>query len=211
MVSRRPRDDSVAQPDETSPLLRDVEAGGDGGTGPDDGEDYVNGNVKSRGLDHAVKANQEDEDGDRDSSDETPALPASDTPFLNGVSVKRFWVIFIVINVTFFISIFDTTIIASSHPIITSHFNSANSASWLSTAYLLTSTVTQPLVGRITDSSGRKVPFVIAVSIITGGTLWCALAQSLISIILARAFCGFGAGAMFALAGILVSDLVPIE
>lgn len=210
MVSREPHDDSMAEPDERSPLLRDVEIGGSDGTGLIDTDDHANG-VRTQRIDPAAKTTREDEEETEGSSEEITVLPASDTPFLNGISVKRFWVIFIVINITFFISIFDTTIIASSHPIIMSHFKSANSASWLSTAYLLTSTIMQPLVGRITDSSGRKIPFIIALGIITVGTLWCALAQSLLSIILARAMCGFGAGIMFALAGIVISDLIPIE
>ncbi|KAH7349344.1 multidrug resistance protein fnx1 [Plectosphaerella cucumerina] len=141
--------------------------------------------------------------------DPPPSLPLH--PYLNGISVARFWVIFSMILVTFFIACFDGTIMASSHPVITSYFHSSNSASWLSTAFLLTSTASQPLLGRISDSLGRKPPYLVTLVIFSLGTLWCALAGSMTSFILARAACGIGAGGMMTLGGIIISDMVPIE
>ncbi|RFU29487.1 hypothetical protein B7463_g6850, partial [Scytalidium lignicola] len=104
------------------------------------------------------------------------------SPFLQGVSVGRFWLIF-----------------------------GSNSASWLSTAFLLTSTSFQPLCGRLSDTLGRKPPYIITTAIFLGATIWCALAQSMTSFILARALCGLGAGGMMAIGSIITSDLVPIE
>jgi MFS transporter len=141
--------------------------------------------------------------------DSPPSQPLH--PYLNGISVARFWVIFSMILVTFFIACFDGTIMASSHPVITSYFHSSNSASWLSTAFLLTSTASQPLLGRISDSLGRKPPYLVTMVIFSLGTLWCALAGSMTSFILARAACGIGAGGMMTLGGIIISDMVPIE
>ncbi|KAH8900049.1 major facilitator superfamily transporter [Thozetella sp. PMI_491] len=133
------------------------------------------------------------------------------SPFLGGVSTGRFWVIFGTTLVTQFIANFDGTIMASSHPAITSYFNSSNSASWLSTAFLLTSSAFQPLVGRLSDTVGRKPPYVITITIFMLATVWCALADSMTSLILARALCGLGAGGMMTMGSIIVSDLVPIE
>ncbi|KAK3324309.1 major facilitator superfamily [Cercophora scortea] len=110
-----------------------------------------------------------------------------------------------------FVACFDSTIMASSHPVITSYFGSSNSASWLSTAFLLTSTSFQPLVGGLSDAVGRKAPYVITMTIFLVATLWCALAGSMTSFIVARAFCGLGAGGMMTLGSIMISDLVPIE
>ncbi|KAK1989206.1 major facilitator superfamily transporter [Colletotrichum cereale] len=133
------------------------------------------------------------------------------TPFLNGISRSRFWFIFAEILLTYFIACFDGTIMASSHPVITSYFRASNSASWLSTAFLLTSSAFQPLLGRLSDSIGRKTPYVATMVIFTVATMWCALAQSMTSFIFARALCGLGAGGMMTLGSIIVSDLVPIE
>jgi hypothetical protein len=131
--------------------------------------------------------------------------------FLGGISHGRFWWIFGSVLALHFVSNFDGTIMASSHPVITSYFQSSNSASWLSTAFLLTSTAFQPLVGRLSDTVGRKGPYLAAATIFALATVWCALAQSMASFIAGRAVCGLGAGGVMTLGSIIVSDLVPIE
>ncbi|KAJ3946425.1 hypothetical protein N0V92_013416 [Colletotrichum tropicale] len=148
---------------------------------------------------------------DDDASDAASISSVESTPYLNGISRSRFWFIFAEILLTYFIACFDGTIMASSHPVITSYFHASNSASWLSTAFLLTSSAFQPLLGRLSDSIGRKPPYVATMAIFCVATVWCALAQSMTSFILARAACGLGAGGMMTLGSIIVSDLVPIE
>lgn len=146
-------------------------------------------------------------------SDAAPeqAADAAPPPFLNGVSPARFWFIFAQVLGSLFIGCFDSTIMASSHPVITSHFGAAHSASWLSTTFLLASTAFQPLLGRLSDSLGRKPLFIGGVGLLALGTAWCGLAPSLGSFIAARALCGLGAGGSIALGSIMISDLVPIE
>ena len=94
---------------------------------------------------------------------------------------------------------FDSTLMASSHPVITSYFNASNSASWLSTAFLLTSTALQPLFGRVSDTIGRRPLYLSGLLFLAAATAWCALAQSIGSFIVARAFCGFGAAGVLAM------------
>ncbi|TQV98827.1 hypothetical protein V2A60_007476 [Cordyceps javanica] len=139
----------------------------------------------------------------------SPPLPPP--PFLDGVSPARFWVIFAQVLGSLFIACFDSTIMASSHPVITSHFGAAHAASWLSTTFLLASTAFQPLLGRLSDSLGRRPLFIAGVAALTLGTAWCALAPSIGSFVAARAVCGLGAGGAIALGSIMTSDLVPIE
>ena len=146
---------------------------------------------------------------EKSSEEDVESEPKS--PFLAGVSVGTFWLIFGGILVTYFVACFDSTIMVSSHPVITSYFHSSNSASWLSTAFLLTSTSFQPLFGRLSDTIGRKTPYLFTMTIFLIATIWCALAQSMTSFIIARAVCGLGAGGMMAMGSIITSDLVPIE
>lgn len=75
--------------------------------------------------------------------------------FIN-VSPARFWLIFGGIMLGYVVAFFDSTLMASSHPVITSYFHTSNSASWLSNSFLLTSTAFLPLFGRISDTFGRK-------------------------------------------------------
>ncbi|RAQ99930.1 MFS general substrate transporter [Stemphylium lycopersici] len=100
---------------------------------------------------------------------------------------------------------------ASSHPVITSYFHASNSASWLSTAFLLTSTSLQPLMGRLSDTFGRRPLYLAGLTLLAATTAWCALAQSIGSFILARAFCGVGAAGVLSMGNIMTNDLVSIE
>ncbi|KAI5795662.1 major facilitator superfamily domain-containing protein [Geopyxis carbonaria] len=100
---------------------------------------------------------------------------------------------------------------ASTHTSITSAFHASELASWLSTSFLLTSTSFQPLYGRVSDVTGRKIPYVFSCVVFTVATIWCALAQSIESFIAARAVCGLGAGGMLTMGSIVLSDMLPIE
>ncbi|KAG0157391.1 hypothetical protein PDIDSM_4576 [Penicillium digitatum] len=127
------------------------------------------------------------------------------------ISPTRFWVIFSGIMMGYMIGFFDSTLMASSHPVITSYFNAANSASWLSTAFLLTSTAFMPLFGRISDAFGRKPVYLFSIAMFFFTTAGCGLAQSIGSFIAARALCGLGAGGVFSIGQIISSDLVHLE
>ena len=151
-----------------------------------------------------------EERGEGEGGDAELLLPGS-TPYLSNLSPTRVHVIFALILLTYFVACFDGTIMASSHPVITSYFKGSNSASWLSTSFLLASTAVQPVLGRLSDATGRKLPYVAGIVVFAAGTAWCALAGSMGSFIAARAVCGVGAGGMMSLGGIMVSDMVPVE
>ncbi|KAF8545208.1 major facilitator superfamily domain-containing protein [Trichophaea hybrida] len=136
---------------------------------------------------------------------------ATEFSFHGGITTGQFWLIFTGILIANFIAAFDSTIMASTHTSITSSFQASEIASWLSTSFLLTSTSFQPLYGRVSDVVGRKIPFVFSCVVFTAATLWCALAQSIMSFIAARAVCGIGAGGMVTMGAIVLSDILPIE
>ncbi|KAF2838860.1 MFS general substrate transporter [Patellaria atrata CBS 101060] len=148
----------------------------------------------------------DEEDGDENDS----SLPKDDQ-FLTGISAARFWLIYGTVLPIYFIAMFDSTLMASAHPVITSYFKSSNSASWLSTVFLLTQTTFQPLFGRISDTIGRRPLYIFALFMFALTTAWCALAPSIGSFIAARAFAGLGAGGGMAMGAIITNDLVPIE
>ncbi|KAF2248799.1 MFS general substrate transporter [Trematosphaeria pertusa] len=134
-----------------------------------------------------------------------------DDGLLAGLTRTKFRFIFGGILLGYFIAMFDSTLMASSHPVITSYFNASNSASWLSTAFLLTSTSLQPLMGRMSDTIGRRPLYLAGLLFLAATTAWCALAQSIGSFIAARAFCGLGAAGVLSMGNIMTNDLVSIE
>ena len=109
------------------------------------------------------------------------------------------------------VAMFDSTLMASSHPVITSYFHASNSASWLSTAFLLTSTSLQPLMGRLSDTVGRRPLYLAGLVVLAATTAWCSFAQTIGSFIAARAFCGIGAAGVLSMGNIMTNDLVSIE
>lgn len=150
-------------------------------------------------------------DEDEATEDEEPSGGKSSNPYLCGVTVLQFWLIYAGVLGNSFVSMFDSTLMASTHPVITSYFQASNSASWLSVSFLLTSTSFQPLFGRLSDTIGRKKPYVLSLAIFLFGTICCAAANSVGFFIFGRAVCGLGAGGMMSLSSIIASDLVPIE
>ncbi|KAL4949209.1 major facilitator superfamily domain-containing protein [Aspergillus filifer] len=162
------------------------------------------------GLERVLSATTHKNVDDAESGGDQDKATGYAARFIN-VSPMRFWMIFSGIQMGYIIGFFDSTLMASSHPVITSYFHASNSASWLSTAFLLTSTAFLPLFGRVSDTFGRKPVYLFSIAVFFVTTAWCAAAQSIGSFIAARAFCGLGAGGVFSMGMILSSDLVRIE
>ena len=91
---------------------------------------------------------------------------------------------------------FDGTITASTYAVISSEFDAANTASWLTTSYLVTSTAFQPLYGRFSDIFGRRVCFFVSSITFGVGCLGCAIAKDIILLNCMRALTGFGGGGL---------------
>jgi len=196
-ASNRNDTEQEQEPTERTPLLAKTQEPGTGDTGHETHgvvEAVLDCNTPSLGHDQTR------------GSDTTKR-----TDFMIDISKTRFWLIFSGILLQFFVAMFDSTLMASAHPVITSYFNASNAASWLSTAFMLTTTSFNPLFGRVSDAIGRKPLYLFSLTMFVATTLWCALAQSMASFIIARAFCGFGAGGVMAMGAIMTNDLVRIE
>lgn len=110
-----------------------------------------------------------------------------------------------------FLAGFDGTITASTYAVISSEFNAANTASWLTTSYLITSTAFQPLYGRFSDIFGRRSSFFTATIAFMLGCIGCAVARNIIFLNAMRALTGIGGGGLMTMATIVNSDLIPFR
>lgn len=90
----------------------------------------------------------------------------------------------------------DSTITAATYAVISSEFDAANTASWLTTSYLITSTAFQPLYGRVSDIFGRRLCFFISTITFAIGCLGCAVANDIVILNIMRALSGFGGGGL---------------
>jgi len=103
----------------------------------------------------------------------------------------------------------DQTIVSTALPKIASDLHGLSKYSWVATAYLLTSAVSTPLYGKISDMFGRKKIFQFAIILFLVGSILCGAAQSMNQLIFFRGLQGLGAGGLMTLAMTIVGDVVP--
>ncbi len=108
-----------------------------------------------------------------------------------------------------FLAALDQTIVATSIRTIADDLNGLSIQAWATTAYLITSTISTPLYGKMSDLYGRRRFFLLAISVFVLGSALCGLSQSMYQLAAFRAFQGIGAGGLFSLALAILGDLVP--
>ena len=111
--------------------------------------------------------------------------------------------------VTALVSAMDVTIVATVMPTIVGELGGLALYSWVVAGYLLTSTTTVPIYGRLADLYGRKPLFLVAMGLFLLGSVLCALASSMELLIAARGVQGLGAGGLMTLVATLAGDLFP--
>lgn len=108
-----------------------------------------------------------------------------------------------------FLAALDQTIVATAIKTIGDDLNGLSLQAWATTAYLITSTITTPLYGKLSDIFGRKPLFIWAISIFIIGSALSAFATSMYNLAIYRAIQGLGAGGLFTLALAIIGDIVP--
>lgn len=103
----------------------------------------------------------------------------------------------------------DQTIVTTALTTISRDFHRPDLYSWVVTSYLLTSTVTTPLYGKISDLFGRKRIFQFAIVLFLAGSALSGLSGSMYQLIAFRGIQGLGAGGLMALALSIVGDVIP--
>lgn len=107
-----------------------------------------------------------------------------------------------------FLAAMDQTIVATALPTIVGDLGNLSQLSWVVTAYLITSTVSTPLYGKLGDLYGRRIVFQVAIVIFVSGSLLCAVSGSMTQLIGARALQGIGGGGLMAMAFTIVGDIL---
>ncbi len=102
----------------------------------------------------------------------------------------------------------DQNIVATALPRITGELGGLQHLSWVVTAFVVASTVSAPLYGRLSDLYGRKPAFTVSITVFLIGSVLCGLAGGMIELIVFRAVQGLGAGGLIVLAQTVIGDLV---
>ena len=138
----------------------------------------------------------------------TATAPAPETP-AGGLTHRQILTVLSGLMLGMFLASLDQTIVSTAMRTIADRLHGQTAQAWVSTAYLVTSTVATPLYGKLSDMYGRKPFYLFAIVIFVVGSMLCGLAHSIYELAAYRALQGIGAGGLMSLAFAIVGDLVP--
>ena len=107
-----------------------------------------------------------------------------------------------------FLASLDQTVVIPAVPAIAGELNAFGHLSWIVTAYLLTSTAATPIIGKLSDTYGRRALLLPSLAVFIAASLACGFAQSLPQLIVARAVQGLGGAGLFAMSQAAIADVV---
>ena len=137
----------------------------------------------------------------------TRSAPSEQTD--GGFSHRQTVMILIGLMMGMFLAALDQTVVSTAIRTIADDLNGFSLQAWATTAFLITSTISTPLYGKLSDIYGRKPFFLFAISIFIAGSALCGLSRSMYELAAFRAIQGIGAGGLFSMALAIIGDIVP--
>lgn len=127
------------------------------------------------------------------------------------MSRNRIILVTVGIMLSLFLASMESTVVATAMPTIVGQLGGLENYSWVFSAFMLASTTTVPLYGKLSDIYGRRKLYILAMALFLLGSVLCGLATTLTQLILARALQGIGAGGIMPLAFILIGEMFSLE
>jgi EmrB/QacA subfamily drug resistance transporter len=127
------------------------------------------------------------------------------------MSRNRIILVTIGIMLSLFLASMEATVIATAMPTIVGQLGGLEHYAWVFSAYMLASTTTVPLYGKLSDLYGRRKLYVFAMTLFLAGSILCGQANTMPQLIFARALQGLGAGGIMPLAFILIGEMFNLE
>lgn len=134
--------------------------------------------------------------------------PAVGSGALPGLSRRRILLIIGALMLGMLLAALDQTIVSTALPTIVGDLKGGSHIAWVITAYLLATTVSTPLWGKLGDQYGRKIFFQAAIVIFVAGSILSGISQSMVELIAFRAVQGLGSGGLMVGAQAIVGDIV---
>ena len=127
--------------------------------------------------------------------------------------MSRNRIILVTIGIMFslFLASMESTVVATAMPTIVGQLGGLEHYSWVFSAFMLASTTTVPLYGKLSDLYGRRNIYLAAMALFLVGSIFCGQAQSMTQLIFARSLQGIGAGGIAPLAFILIGEMFTLE
>ena len=122
---------------------------------------------------------------------------------------RRIWIIFAALIAGMLLSSMDQTIVSTAMPTIVGQLGGVEYQAWITTAYLLATTIVMPIYGKFGDVLGRRNLFLIAIALFTLASIGCAFAGNFWMFVVFRALQGLGGGGLMILSQAIIADIVP--
>ncbi len=142
------------------------------------------------------------------SSPRPPAAPSPAPGSRPSFSHRDILIIFGGLMGGLFLAALDQTVIATALPTIVGELGGLDYYSWVVTAYLLSSTVSTPLYGKISDMYGRRIVLQVAIVVFLVGSLLAGVAADMLQLVIFRGLQGIGAGGLMAMTFAVIGDVV---
>ncbi|MFH8252642.1 MDR family MFS transporter [Microbacterium sp. B2969] len=136
-----------------------------------------------------------------------PTRPVGPAPLL--LTKRRIWIIFSALIAGMLLSSLDQTIVSTAMPTIVGELGGVSHQVWISTAYILATTIVMPIYGKFGDVLGRRRLFLVAIAIFTLASVGCAFATDFWMFVVFRAIQGLGGGGLMILSQAIIADIVP--
>src|SRR5438132_5489014 len=127
------------------------------------------------------------------------------------MSNRRRWAVTIGVMTGMAIAALEATVVGTAMPTVIASLGGINHYSWVFSAYLVTSTVTVPVWGKLSDLYGRRLLYQIGIGVFLVGTLLSGMAGSMTQLVIFRAIQGLGAGALVPLGMTIIGDTFTLQ
>lgn len=127
------------------------------------------------------------------------------------MSVRRRWAVTAGIMTGMFLAALEATVVGTAMPTVIASLGGLNHYSWVFSAYLITSTVTVPVWGKLSDLYGRRLIYQIGIAVFLLGSALSGMSGSMTELIIFRAIQGLGAGALVPLGMTIIGDIFTLE
>jgi len=129
----------------------------------------------------------------------------------NPMTGRRLYLVTFAMMLSLFLASIEVTVVATAMPTIVAQLGGLDIYAWVFSAYMIASTTTLPLFGKLSDIYGRRCIFLLAVTLFLIGSILCAFAQTMLQLVLFRAIQGLGAGGIMPLAFTIIGDIFSFE
>ncbi len=124
---------------------------------------------------------------------------------------RRIWIIFSALIAGMMLSSLDQTIVSTAMPTIVGKLGGVEHQTWITTAYLLATTIVMPIYGKFGDVLGRRSLFLFAIALFTLASVGCAFATDFWGFVIFRSLQGLGGGGLMILSQAIIADIVPAK